>query len=410
MSSPAADAADPLPLVQQGWQHLRGQCPLAAWASWQHALRIAPGDPAAVEALDRLAGSPLLPRAARAVHRFRPPEGDARRRQWDRELRQDAADDVNGALHVFARLATLDPDDAAAWYNLGLCRAWRGENVAALQALHAFVAGTAAADFEAAADAWMLAEILRHGSGAEEHADDLSWTVPIAWDRDGGLPKIWLDAWPHRERPPAPNPGDGPRPLARIFELMNVEAQDPPRVEATLVVSPGGLRFSTLWPGPGRPWSEFLENARDWLGLEDRVIGPTEGHVLPLHLLDSQAWTFRLPEVIDPEERSLRTGEALAQYYEGEWTELPRHGLASGPPSPDAADPPWLAAERAQAGDIAAKARLEGVIRLREQLARRPQAAPLYDDFSFDRLRAHLKLPLRWTDEPEEPIRDHRAD
>src|SRR5262245_50183615 len=40
-------AAEVLALVHRGWDHLRLQRPLAAWASWQQALRLAPEDRAA---------------------------------------------------------------------------------------------------------------------------------------------------------------------------------------------------------------------------------------------------------------------------------------------------------------------------------------------------------------------------
>jgi hypothetical protein len=407
MSQAATDSAQALALVHEGWNHLRLQLPLAAWASWQQALRVRPGDRAATEALDRLAASPLLPEAARAVYRFRAPETAARRECWDRELRAQPSDDVAGAERTFGRLVTTDPLDGPAWYNLGLCRAWRGENLAALDALHRFVDLTAATDPDAAALAWALAEVLRHGAGAEEQADDLSWSVAISWDDSGREPRRWLDAWPHREITPEADPLDpSPRPM-RMFELLNLERHDPPRVETTLVVTDGRLLFSTLWPGPGRSWSEILAEGRRGLGLEGRDIGETEAHVLPLHLLDSQALTFRLPEGLEPDELSREAAAALADYYRSDWINIPRHGLAPGEPGENAAVAPWEAGEE---GDPVSAAKLEGVIRLREQLARRPQVAPIYAQFSFDLVREALGLPPRWADDAEEPNREAGAD
>jgi tetratricopeptide (TPR) repeat protein len=407
--SDAPDAAA-LALVHQGWRHLRLQRPLAAWASWQQALRQKPGDPAATEALDRLAGSPTLPRAATQVYRLNGPEGESRRARWDRELRGGDRGDLAAAEGAFARLATIDPDDASAWYNLGLCRAWRGENLTALGALHRFVALAAARDFDAAADAWTLAEVLRHGAGAEEQADDLSWSVAVSWDPDGAPPRRWLDAWPHREITPDPDPLAPPAIPMRMFELLNVEAFDPPRVEGTLVVAPGRLLFSTLWHDPERPWPEILDENRERLGLEGRAIGELEAHVLPLHLLDSQALAFRLPDGLDAEERLRRSAEALDEYYRVDWGHAPRHGLSLAEPDPHHAEPPWQAGERVSQGSALAAAQLEGVIRLREQLARRPQAAALYGAFSFDRVRTAFQLKPRWSDDAQEPTRDDAAD
>ena len=410
MSQPDPDAAEALALVHRGWNHLRLQRPLAAWAAWQQALRIQPGDRAASEALDRLAGSPWLPEAARAVYRFRGPETPERRQRWDRELRAQASADVAGAQRAFTRLAAADPDDAPAWYNLGLCHAWRGENLAALGALHRFVVLTAAKDLDAAANAWTLAEVLRHGAGAEPQADDLSWSVAIAWDARGAEPRRWLDAWPHREIAPQPDPlHPAPGPM-RMFELLDLAACDPPRVAGTLVVTAGRLLFSTLWPGPGRPLHAWLEENRELLGLEGRAIGEAEAHVLPLHLLDSQALAFRLPEGLAPEQRRAKTTEALTAYYQSEWMSFPRHGLSLEEPEADACEPPWRAGERAGAGHPVAKAKLEGVIRLREQLAQRPHVAPWYEGFSFDRVRTALHLPPRWSGDVEETSRDAEAD
>jgi len=77
-AEPTADG--PLALVREGWRHLQLQRPLAAWACWQRALRLAPDDPAAARALATLAVAPELPAVARAAYRFRNPEDPGRRR------------------------------------------------------------------------------------------------------------------------------------------------------------------------------------------------------------------------------------------------------------------------------------------------------------------------------------------
>ena len=52
-------------LIHEGWDHLRSQRPLAAWASWQRALRIEPHSAAALRALSTLESAKDLPLAAR---------------------------------------------------------------------------------------------------------------------------------------------------------------------------------------------------------------------------------------------------------------------------------------------------------------------------------------------------------
>ena len=71
---PAPDPSEsPLTLVHRGWDHLQLQRPWPAWACWRRALRIAPEDQAATEALAILESADEWPIAARAKSRFFPP-------------------------------------------------------------------------------------------------------------------------------------------------------------------------------------------------------------------------------------------------------------------------------------------------------------------------------------------------
>src|SRR5688500_15555307 len=139
--SPANAMASPPPndealaRVHEGWDHFRLQRPLAAWASWQRALRLDPEHPAARQALAFLAGTADLPADARAVHRFRAPRDAARRGHWNERLGRRDLDDLAEAAETFAALADDDPRDGAAWYNHALCAAWMGRNSEAIAGL-----------------------------------------------------------------------------------------------------------------------------------------------------------------------------------------------------------------------------------------------------------------------------------
>src|SRR4051812_48829797 len=98
--------------VHEGWDHFRLQRPLAAWASWQRALRVEPDSRAAQQALAFLADAPDLPAEARAVHRFRAPRDAVRRTLWNRRLGRRDLDDLAEAAEAFAALADDDPRDA----------------------------------------------------------------------------------------------------------------------------------------------------------------------------------------------------------------------------------------------------------------------------------------------------------
>ena len=66
----------------------------------------------------------------------------------------------------------------------------------------------------------------------------------------------------------------------------------------------------------------------------------------------------------------------------------PASATPDGPP----ARSPIEASRLADAGDLVLKAKLAGLVLVREQLARRPTAAPVYEGYSFDRLRSRLGL------------------
>src|SRR5262249_17266362 len=147
------------------------QRPLAAWASWRRALRVSPEHPAALKALETLAGAGDLPMAARSEYRFLTPLGDARRSRWDARFRGRNFEELAVAAAAFASLADDDPTDGRARFNQGLCLAWLGRNLEAVDALDRAVRALATDEPEIATEAWILAEVLRQGGGAESIAD-----------------------------------------------------------------------------------------------------------------------------------------------------------------------------------------------------------------------------------------------
>lgn len=396
MTEPGPSALD---LVHVGWDHLRHQRPLAAWASWQSALRLRPGDPAATQALDRLAAAVDLPAAARAVYRLRSPSTPDARSRWDAAFRE-AGDDLSdpaAASVVFSRLVDADPDDAEAAYDLALCLAWHGRNAEAIAALDRFAHLIAPRDFSSAADAWTLAEVLRQGGGAEELADVLSCSFDIAWDGEPEEALAWLRARPDVVEKPALIDPITLQPVTAsvvVFEWLDRPMPEPthdldggelPRLEALALVEPGRVRFSS----PDRYGLLELEHQVEPLGrpaLERRATP------LPLPMLDQAVASFRLPPGLEPEERDRLVREAVEHYFEDLWIHHERHGLDGQTPA---------AVARLDPRDPSNLARLEGIVRLQEQLAERPSAAHLYQGYPFDRLRRRLGL---------EPMSPHTLD
>lgn len=119
-----------------------------------------------------------LPLPARQRYAFKTPAGTItgeRRQLWDKCLGPKATGEMPTsealveALECFEELTRRDETDAAAWFNLGIGRAWRGENAAAIDALDRYV--QLEPDEEQAATAWELAILLSYARGLEDRAD-----------------------------------------------------------------------------------------------------------------------------------------------------------------------------------------------------------------------------------------------
>ena len=136
-----------------------------------------------------------------------------------------------------------------------------------------------------------------------------------------------------------------------------------PRLLATIYITPGTLRLTS-------PRVETLEQAEEKLG---RMLGaaarPLErvAAPLPLPFLDADVWTTRLPEGLDRDLSHRLARETVETYYENQWIHRPRQGL-------DGLSP-LAAAQDARRGDSLAQAKLEAVIRVREQLGSRSSAS-----------------------------------
>jgi tetratricopeptide (TPR) repeat protein len=119
-----------------------------------------------------------LPAAARRDYTFQSPPTTAptaRRDSWNRALAVAASSRLADAARAFEELTQQDATDAAAWYNLGLVRAWLGDNPHALEALDRYV--SLESNESLAAAAWTLAEVLRFGQGMEDQADYVEHTA-----------------------------------------------------------------------------------------------------------------------------------------------------------------------------------------------------------------------------------------
>lgn len=374
-------------LVHEGWRHLQLERPLAAWASWQRALRAEPGHPAALEAIDALASSRELPTAARTAYRFEPPLEQARDR-WNEVLGGVGLEELDAARAAFAAISDADPFDAQALYNEALCLAWLGRNTEAIAALDGVVTLLAIPDADRAESAWTLAEVLRLGAGAETKADDLSFTWTIARPA-----KALLERWPNlvpRAAPRIPPHSSNPLEDVQVYDWLDrpspgpgfvpMRASDLPRALAVVIVTATELRVST--PDPSA--FELLDEPA--FSAVASVLGRARKHARPLALAlaDAAVGMTRAPRDLAEETRRDLERGAVEMYYESRYLHVLRRGLDDRNP--------LEAARAAQSGDAVARVKLSAVVRFREQLAARPGHELIYHGYPVDRLRRRLGL------------------
>jgi tetratricopeptide (TPR) repeat protein len=126
------------------------------------------------------------------------------RSTWEQALSKATTGLLADAAGAFGQLTGEMPEEPAAWYNLGLVRAWLGDNADALEALDRYV--TLEADEGRAAAAWAVAEVLRFGQGMEDQADYVERSVIFqildhqkffeflsTWQDEGALYAVQLD-------------------------------------------------------------------------------------------------------------------------------------------------------------------------------------------------------------------------
>jgi tetratricopeptide (TPR) repeat protein len=386
-------------LVHEGWDHLRAQRPLAAWASWRRALCLDPESAAAAQALATLASAPDLPASARAVYRLRGPASAARRAAWDDRLGDRGAEDwdLMALADGFGRLASQEPDEPAAWYNRALCLAWMGNNREAVDCLERVVALEAEQAFDRAVEAWTLAEVLRQGGGAEGLADDLRYAWTLDWEP---RETAWLlEEFPEIQPLPTPQAPGAEAVASREVEVFQWLDRCPPAPGGAPRASQGGdlpVVLASVYHSPASrslrlssPRVETLRRVEELLlprleGDAGRRSLRREASPLPLAFLDADVWTVRIPTGVEPAGADHLVRDWIEHFYEDEWIHRERQGLAGLSP--------MSAADEARRGHRVVRARLAAVVGFREQLGRRPSAARLYQGYPFDRLRRRLGL------------------
>src|SRR5262249_48807546 len=118
--------------------------PVAARAALKSVLRYDPADEELPQRFEAIFGPQgALPACAREEYRLQAPAAasmaGSRRDAWDAAF-SGATARLSDLAKAFEQLTKSDENDAPAWFNLGLTRAWLGDNKAALAALDRYLA------------------------------------------------------------------------------------------------------------------------------------------------------------------------------------------------------------------------------------------------------------------------------
>lgn len=351
--------------------------PIAARAAARISLHLNPNQPELRQSMDAVFGTgSRFPATARTEYTFHNPAASVtgdRRGAWDQALTSAGSPRLSDVARAFQQLTERDPEDSAAWFNLGLARAWLGDNAGAIEALDRHVA--VEADEQQAANAWALAEVLRLGRGMEEQADyrEYSYLYPV---RDTRPILQMLQEWEQTRK------------------LTGVRVDQEQGILSAMVLETGPVITTTPSPGQTARLGAYLllmgEVMRLWFPnkealdrvrqeLQARLIGAVaepEFRISPVAFGDVIIEALVFP--IGPstkEEAERRILEEAQRYFEEVWIHRPLRSLNRIPPV-DAA------------GSGTLRRKLRGAIQFLQACA----AATPFAGYDFDRLRQKLGL------------------
>lgn len=354
---------------------LQNNRPVAAREAMRRAVEAAPQLQELRQAFDSVFGDESrLPMAARQAYSLRPSPA------------AQPADTANPArltqaVQSFESAVRQQPGDAAAWFNVGLLRAWLGDNVRAIEALVQSIERDA--DEDRAAEAGALTEVLRCGHGVEAQSDfiehraylEIREPEPVGqllgeWGQAGRLVIVNAD----REN------GIFSGLVLEAVPDFGVNVGTPvAQLQAYMLLEGGAVRF---WHSNRATLDQVVAEVRGKLQL---AVAEPKYEVGAAQFVDVVAEIMLFPtrDGADPEQVDLKMRARAREFFEETWINRRLKSLDGATPLDAAAHP-------------TAKNRLPGLVRFMEQclLGVNPREdgqapTPIYD---FDRLRRKLGL------------------
>jgi tetratricopeptide (TPR) repeat protein len=346
--------------------------PVAAHAALEQLLHLQPANTELRGSYETMFGEKSrLPAAARKRYELHKPAA-GRREAWNR-LVGSAGARLSELARAFENVTQDDSGDGAAWFNLGLCRAWLGENQTAVEALeHAIELEDEASAVEAAT----LGEVLRCGYGMDEQSDYHEYSSYTTIRNPEPINAL-LQEWAQSNRLihiPVDQQG--------LFHALVLELTTSGLVTAGRPAADAGVLGAYLFvvnnilriASPVKdPFTRLREEMRKKLNLALTELQERSGPI-PFHEVVTEALIFPIGQV-EPDAAARRILDHASRFYEDTWIHRPRRSLNNIAPV-DAA------------GAIRLRRKLLGVIAFVEQCARGGMLA----EYDFNRLRRKLGL------------------
>jgi tetratricopeptide (TPR) repeat protein len=366
-----------------GETEMRMNRPVAARAALEIARRHRPADENLQNVFRQLFGKDsAIPAAGRREYAYKPLSSSAAGKEsWERASEEAATGKLSDALSAFEKITQQHPDDTPAWYDLGLTKAWLGDNRGAVEALDRYV--SLEPDETQAAAAWELAEVLHYGWDMEDRADWRECSV-LFQIRDPRALGNLINEWVTQHRVSSLHPDEEHGVLTGVLV-------DPQPTLAGTGVQTGLAPFAASFLIAGtvlRLWntnSDVLRRLQEEL---QQKLGPALGETQTAQgipnfrsILMEAFWFPTRPE--DEAEATKKVGEKIQQFFEDKWIHRPMPSLGNVAPI-DAT------------GTAALRKKLLGLILFLQDLT--PPIQPF--DYDFDRLRRKLGLLPAGTGEP----------
>lgn len=323
---------------QIGQIELRRNHPVAARYALQQMARFHANDQDFMTAWDETFGkNSRLPLVARREYRL---EGADPKRSpaWKSAFDSARSGRLAEAEKAFAELAAVPKPDPLAWYNLGLLRAWLGNNRGAVEALDKYV--ETERDENRAAEACALAEVLRFGEDMADSADFQQHVTNIRF-RDGNIVSSLLEEWQRSGRMIAFRV-DQERGfftallLEEVSQLIGAAAAPAaPLGSYVVIVGP----MMSVWHTNAESMAKIAAEVEQHLGatIVDKrsSVGPAQFGDVVIEAMLFPTYGQKVPDLLD------RIAVRAASFFEETWAHRPLKALAGNTPI-DAAGHPVL--------------------------------------------------------------------